>query len=99
MKSGYIVLRFVLKRAPDGRLTQEVSRCGEYRYVEQAFDSARMEVLRDWQEVVNQPGLGDRPGRIIEIKDTEWGYELKRDQQVLSRYWVHDNTPAVISGQ
>ena len=100
MKSGFSVLRFVLKRGPDGQLTQEVRRCGEFGDVEQAFDTARMEVLREWQEAVNQPELADRPGRIVEIKikDTEWGYELKRDHQVLSRFWVHDNAPAVISG-
>jgi len=100
MKSGYSVLRFVLKRAPDGRLTQEVKRCGEFGDVEQAFDTARMEVLREWQEAVNEPDPSEGPGRIVEIKikDTEWGYELKRDHQVLSRFWVHDNAPAVISG-
>jgi hypothetical protein len=100
MKPGFSVLRFVLKRAPDGGLTQEVKRCGEFGDVEQAFDTARMEVLREWQEAVNQPELSDHPGRVVEIKikDTEWGYELKRDHQVLSRFWVHDNSPAVISG-
>lgn len=99
MKSGYLVLRFVPKHAPDGRLTQAVSRCGEFNDVEQAFDVARLEVLREWQEIVNQPGPGGRPGHNVQIIDTEWGYELRRDRQVLSRYWVHDNTPAVISGQ
>ena len=49
---------------------------------------------------MNEPGSAAHPGRIVEIKikDTEWGYELKRDHQVLSRFWVHDNAPAVISG-
>lgn len=100
MKSAYSVLRFVLKRSPDGGLTQEVKRCGEFRDVEQAFDTARMEVLREWQAVVNQPELTESPGRVVEIKikDTEWGYELKKDHQVLSRFWVHDNSPAAISG-
>ena len=100
MKSAYSVLRFVLKQAPDGRLTQEVKRCGEFDDIEQAFDTARMEVLREWQEAVNDPGMSDRPGRLgeIKIKDTEWGYELKRDHQVVSRFWVHDHAPAAISG-
>jgi hypothetical protein len=100
MKSGYSVLRFVLKQTPDGRLTQEVRRCGEFADVEQAFDTARMEVLREWQEAVNQPELNNAPGRVVEIKikDTEWGYELKKDHQVVSRFWVHDTAPAVIPG-
>lgn len=100
MKPAYSVLRFVLKQAPDGRLTQEVRRCGEFNDVEEAFDTARMEVLREWQEAVNAPEAAERQGRVVEvkIKDTEWGYELKRDHQVISRFWVHDHTPAAISG-
>lgn len=100
MKSGYSVLRFVLRQSTDGKLMQEVRRCGEFADVEQAFDTARMEVLREWQEAVNQPELGGNPGRVVEIKikDTEWGYELKKDHQVVSRFWVHDNAPAAITG-
>jgi len=98
MKSGYIVLRFMLQHAPDGRLTQAVSRCGEFNNVEQAFDLARLEVLREWHETVNQSDPAGQPGGNLQIIDTEWGYELRRGRQVLSRYWVHDNMPAAISG-
>ena len=100
MKPGFSVLRFALRQAADGKLTQEVKRCGEFADVEQAFDTARMEVLREWQEAVNQPELANRPGRVVEIKikDTEWGYELKKDHQVVSRFWVHDSAPAAIGG-
>lgn len=100
MNTGYSVLRFVLKRTPDGKLMQEVKRCGEFADVEQAFDTARMEALREWQEAVNRPELHEQPGRVAEIriKDTEWGYELKRDHHVVSRFWVHDNAPAAITG-
>jgi hypothetical protein len=100
MKPGYSVLRFSLTKTTDGRLTQEVRRCGEFTDVESAFDTARMEALREWQEAVNQPELNSHPGRVVEIKikDTEFGYELKRDHQVVSRFWVHDSTPAAIPG-
>jgi hypothetical protein len=94
MKSGYSVLRFAHRRAPDGRVTQEVTRCGEGDDIEWAFDTARLEVLREWQETVNQTPLAARIR--IKIKDTEWGYDLQRGHEVLSRYWVHDNAPAVI---
>jgi hypothetical protein len=94
MKSGYSVLRFVHQRVPDGRVTQEVRRCGEFDDIEQAFDTARLEVLREWQEIVNQTPVHARAR--IRIKDTEWGYDLQRGYEVLSRYWVHDNAPAVI---
>jgi hypothetical protein len=100
MKPGFSVLRFALKKSTDGHLTQEVKRCGDFGDVETAFDTARMEALREWQAAVNEPELTEKPGRVVEIKikDTEWGYELKKDHQVVSRYWVHDSAPAVISG-
>jgi hypothetical protein len=49
---------------------------------------------------VNQPELSNRPGRVVEIKikDPEWGYELKKDHQVVSRFWVHDSTSAPLTG-
>lgn len=98
MKSGYTILRFVVKRAPDGEQTQEVMRCGDFDDVEQAFDAARMEVLREWQDTVNSSDQYDYTGRKIDYKitDTEWGYEFWRDEQILSRYWVHDTTSALI---
>ena len=34
----------------------------------------------------------------IQIRDTEWGYELKREHFVVTRYWVHDARPADIPG-
>jgi hypothetical protein len=100
MKPGFSVLRFSLTQTSDGRLTQEVRRCGDFTDVESAFDTARMEALREWQEAVNQPEVSNRPGRIaeIKIKDTEFGYELKCNHKVVSRFWVHDSTPAAIPG-
>jgi len=98
MKTGFSVLRFSLKPSADGRLTQEVRFRGEYADVEQAFAAARTEALCEWQEWINQQRLSDDPqGEVaLKIKDTEWGYELHCDQQVISRYWLHDNMPAVI---
>lgn len=98
MKPAYAVFRFALKVVPDGSLTQEVTRCGEFNDVEMAFDTARLEALREWQDALNELQRHERIGRVAEIKitDTEWGYELKRDHQVVSRFWVHDNAPAAI---
>ena len=96
-KPGFSVLRFALQEAEDGKLTQQVSRCGEFTNVESAFETARAEALREWQASLNST---DPQGHIREIrlKDTEWGYELKRDHLVVTRFWVHDGQPAEISG-
>ena|SRR5450432_3296650 len=94
-KPGFSVLRFALQEAEDGKLTQQVSRCGEFTNVESAFETAKTEALREWQAALNSP---DERGHIREIrlKDTEWGYELKRDHLVVTRFWVHDGQPAQI---
>jgi len=98
MKTGFSVLRFGLQRSQDGSATQNVQQCGEFQSVERAFITARQEAIREWQEACKMQDTVTPKIRKIEIKDTEWGYELKRDHQVISRFWVHDHTPAAISG-
>jgi hypothetical protein len=97
MKSGYSVLRFALQHSADGKLTQQVKSCGDFSDVEQAFDTARAEALREWQQAVSDSTLKGGHVREIRIKDTEWGYELKRDHLVVTRYWVHDGSPAALA--
>jgi hypothetical protein len=98
MNPGYSVLRFALHKNSEGQLTQRVSHCGKFQTVEQAFDTARAAAIREWQEAVNEPDGESGRVREIRIKDTEWGYELKRDHLVITRYWVHDGEPAVLGG-
>lgn len=28
---------------------------------------------------------------MLEINDTEWGYDLRRNGQIVDRFWVHDS--------
>jgi len=96
MKTGYSVLRFALHHSADGKLTQQVKSCGDFADVEMAFDTAKAEALREWQQAVSDSTLKGGLVREIRIKDTEWGYELKRDHLVVTRYWVHDGSPAAL---
>ena len=98
MKGDYSVMRFSLQRTPDGALTQQVQRCGEFQSVERAFDTARMEAIREWYEACENEAAETPTARQIHIKDTEWGYELKREHLVVTRYWVHDGSPAELPG-
>jgi len=94
------VLRFGLQRAADGTCTQNVQQCGVFSSVESAFSTARLEALREWQEACNSGAL-DSPAtkiRKIEIKDTEWGYDLKQGHLTVARFWVHDGKPEEIPG-
>jgi len=94
------VLRFGLQRAADGTCTQQVSQCGSFKSVETAFSTARLEALREWQEACNNNALDSASAKVrkIEIRDTEWGYDLKEDHLTVARFWVHDGKPADIPG-
>ena len=96
MKPAFSVLRFALQHSPDGKLTQQVKSCGDFSDVEQAFETARAEALREWQQAVSDSTQQGGRVREIRIKDTEWGYELKRDHLVVTRFWVHDGAPAAL---
>jgi hypothetical protein len=96
MKSGYSVLRFGLHSLADGTRTQTIHRCGDFESIESAFDTARLAVLREWQEACNADTTDTEVPKIrrLQIKDTEWGYELKKDHVTIARFWVHDGKPA-----
>lgn len=98
MKTGYSVLRFGLQKADNGSCTQNVQRCGEFQSVERAFDTARQEALREWEEACKTHAVTTPKIRRIEVRDTEWGYDLKHDHLVVARFWVHDGHPAEIAG-
>jgi hypothetical protein len=34
-------------------------------------------------------GLGDKQASNWQVIDTEFGYDLKRDHLVVSRFWIH----------
>lgn len=97
-KDGFAVLRFGLLRGVDGSCAQNIQQCGVYDTVEMAFDTARLEVLREWQETHNNQDFSAPQKLKLEIKDTEWGYDLQRDHLTVARYWVHDGSPAEIPG-
>jgi hypothetical protein len=58
--------------------------------VERAFAVARQEAVR---ELVRRRAQPQQPATIIELLDTEWGYDVRQDYLVVSRFWVHDRTP------
>jgi len=98
MKDGFSVLRFGLQRAADGTCSQNVQQCGVFQSVESAFSTARLEALREWREACQTQDQAVPKIRKIEIKDTEWGYDLKQDHLTVARFWVHDGKPAEIPG-
>lgn len=86
----FAVLNFSLTREPDGRPTQRTATCGTFAEVERAFAVAREEAERELKRLRARPF---QPPTVVELLDTEWGYDVRENFLVVSRYWVHDKTP------
>lgn len=90
---AFAVLNFSLTREVNGTPTQRTASCGTFIEVERAFAVAREEAERELERRRAQPKLSDA---VIELLDTEWGYDLRQDFLVVSRYWVHDRAPMAL---
>jgi hypothetical protein len=90
---AFAVLNFSLTREENGTPTQRTASCGTFIEVERAFAVAREEAERELARRQAQP---KSTAAIIELLDTEWGYDLRQDFLVVSRYWVHDRAPMAL---
>ena len=73
---------------------QKTETCGVYQSIEEAFVAARLQAVRERQRLrtlaVAASETMSAPATISwQIVDTEFGYDLKRDCLVVSRFWVH----------
>jgi hypothetical protein len=95
----YAVLHFTLVPSDGGKPMQKTQSCGVYRSIEEAFTSARLLAVREWQRLramaaTAAAGPGEKTTSSWQVIDTEFGYDLKRDHLVVSRFWIHAKTPA-----
>jgi len=93
MNPGFSVLRFTLDVTAEGKPTQKVQECGAYASVEAAFAVARTKAMQELQRA-RQRVLDPSPAEIFHLEDTEWGYDLRREHLIVTRFWVHDGQPA-----
>lgn len=77
---------------------QKTQACGAYRSIEDAFTSARLLAVREWQRLramaATSTGPEEKSASNWQVIDTEFGYDLKRDHLVVSRFWIHTKTTA-----
>jgi hypothetical protein len=88
----FSVLHFSLIPSDEGTPTQHTQTCGVYRTVEEAFVAARLLAVREWQRLRSLASTGvqqDSAQVQWQVIDTEFGYDLKRDCLVVSRFWIH----------
>jgi hypothetical protein len=88
----FTILHFSLVPTEEGQPAQKTQVCGVYRTVEEAFVAARLLAVREWQRLraLASTGPATSPGSVHwQVLDTEFGYDLKRDCLVVSRFWIH----------
>ena len=71
---------------------QKTQACGVYRSIEEAFISARLLAVREWQRLRSLTSAGPNTNNASvnwQVIDTEFGYDLKKDTLVVSRFWIH----------
>jgi hypothetical protein len=94
----YAVLHFTLVPSDEGKPMQKTHSCGVYRSIEEAFTSARLLAVREWQRLramaATAAGPEEKPASSWHVIDTEFGYDLKRDHLVVSRFWIHTKAQA-----
>jgi len=87
----FTVFEFALGPVPHGSLRQKVRSLGDFRSIEDAFataaETARVTAHALALAAPLAPSSGaESPLRIVA---TEFGYDVKRTHQTLSRFWVH----------
>ena len=88
----YSLLHFSLSPAEAGGFVQKTETCGVYQSIEEAFVAARLQAVRERQRLrAMAVAAAENMTPFInwQIVDTEFGYDLKRDHLVVSRFWVH----------
>lgn len=88
----YSLLHFSLAPSEAGGFVQKTETCGVYQSIEEAFVSARLQAVRERQRLRTMAVASAEnmtPSITWQIVDTEFGYDLKRDHLVVSRFWVH----------
>jgi len=58
--------------------------------IAKAFVAARLLAVREWQRLRALASAGSNEASVNwQVIDTEFGYDLKRDSLVVSRFWIH----------
>lgn len=87
----YSLFQFTLTKREEGTASQKSHCWGENLTIEEAFNTAKTLVTRDFEAMrtlLRQKGDEDA-NLNLQINDTEFGYDLRHNFLVVSRYWIH----------
>ncbi len=89
---NFTVFEFALMQALHGIPRQSVKLVGEFACIEEAFEvslaRARREAAQLAESYANlSTALNAEPS--VTILATEWGYDVRHENQTVTRYWIH----------
>ena len=87
----YSLFQFTLTTREEGTASQKSHCWGDNFSIEDAFNAAKSLVTRDYEAMhtlLAQKAAKDAPINL-QINDTEFGYDLRHNYLVVSRYWIH----------
>ncbi len=87
----YSLFQFTLTTRDEGTAAQKSHCWGENFSIEEAFNAAKALVTRDFEAMralLRQKGEQEGAANL-QINDTEFGYDLRHNFLVVSRYWIH----------
>ena len=86
----FSVIQFTLTIGDDGRPMQRAVPHGSFASPEEAFDLARKLACEEAERLEAIKAEGADEPRLVQLVDTEWGYDLRFGWLVVTRFWVHD---------
>jgi hypothetical protein len=88
----FSVIQFSLTVGGDGRPLQQAVPCGSFASVEDAFGTARKLADEEAErlEAIKSEETETGEKKLVELIDTEWGYDLRIGWLIVTRFWVHD---------
>lgn len=93
----FSVFEFALVAIPSGTPRQSVKNVGEFASIEEAFATtlarARLEATT-LLHVYAAQAAAESSDSTVSILATEWGYDIRHDNQTVTRFWIHAHAPA-----
>ena len=83
-RAAFILLQIDFEVGIDGGPVQHAAPRGAYLSAEGALEQARRLAVEEAQR------LTEDPTGPVDVVDTEWGYDVLRDDLIVARFWVYD---------
>ena len=87
----FSLFQFTLTSRDEGIAAQKSHCWGENFSIEEAFNAAKALVIRDHEAMSTLLRQKDETKEPVNLQicDTEFGYDLRHNFLVVSRYWIH----------